>query len=496
MAMGVIVAVSACSSSGDKAGGHSPVSVKELHVLASRSTDEMKTFVDRVADVSAGRLTLVVDGNWEVQNPAAELHAIGAVEAGRVDLAIVPARAWHDAGVTAFDALIAPFAIENLALQEKVMESDLSDTMLRAVEPRGLAGIGILPGPIRRLAGVTRSFTDPGDFKDARIGYYPSAVEEAMLRELGATPMRFIGDGAPLEDLDGIIMNVTGVPQYSKAVRNVTANVSLFPRPNVVVANANAHLRLSATEREWLRTAAREAIAPMTSALRNTDEAAGVLCHQAQFRFVFATPESIAAVRAKVHPVETWLRENSFTAGYLDRIAQLHADVAPFPYPGETPACLAHPDAGGPTSKTAARNAFDGTYRMDAPANCDPAPENCGTWSLVFDRGRFAFTQEDGIACTWGYGTLTVSGNEIAWSITDGGGYAPHGTVNRPGERFVYAWNLYKERMTLALLPVGPAFVSNSRSALIFLDPWRRLSATGERSYLSSRCPPPREALP
>jgi hypothetical protein len=64
----------------------------------------------------------------------------------------------------------------------------------------------------------------------------------------------------------------------------------------------------------------------------------------------------------------------------------------------------------------------------------DVVPENYGMWTLVLDRGRFAVTQEDSQACTWGYGTFTIKGNRIEWLFANGGGIAPDNAINKPGE--------------------------------------------------------------
>ena len=73
---------------------------------------------------------------------------------------------------------------------------------------------------------------------------------------------------------------------------------------------------------------------------------------------------------------------------------------------------------------------LDGIYRLttsadelagiDAPGE---AAENWGTWTLVLDRGRFAFTREGGQACTWAYGALGLGqDNVMNWTVIDGGG--------------------------------------------------------------------------
>ena len=117
-------------------------------------------------------------------------------------------------------------------------------------------------------------------------------------------------------------------------------------------------------------------------------------------------------------------------------------------------------------------------------------PENYGAWTLVLDRGRFAVTQQDSQACTWGYGTFTIKGNRIEWLFTDGGGIAPTNSANKPGEDFTFGWSLYRGVLTLS--PVtGAISPSNFR-----VKPWARISTTPSARFLSKRCPPPAGALP
>ncbi len=122
-------------------------------------------------------------------------------------------------------------------------------------------------------------------------------------------------------------------------------------------------------------------------------------------------------------------------------------------------------------------------------AGAEAFPENWGHWIYVFDRGRFAITQENRDACTWGYGKFGVDGNRMSWTFTDGGGIAPSGAANRPGEFFVFDFSAYRD--TLTVTPVEGEISPNN-----FRDkPWRRLSDTPSRRYFSKRCPPPPAAL-
>ncbi|WP_460627696.1 TRAP transporter substrate-binding protein [Intrasporangium mesophilum] len=455
-------------------------------MLNTRSPEEIKPVVDRLAQLSGGKLTLDADGYWEGTDLSQETDAINAVRAGKADIAVVSARPWHDAGVTAFDALIAPFTIDSLALQQTVLSSDLPDAMLPAVEKLGLEGIGVLPGSIRFPVGITRAFTSLADFKDARIGHAPSFVEELTLLSLGADPVKFIGNGTSIKGLDGISIQVAGISQYSDSVNGVTANLPLYPRPIVIVASAQAYQKLSEQQRGWLRSAVRDSIGAATSGLRKeTRDTLATLCRNSWFRVYNATPEAVDALHDVVRPLVAALRDDAGTAGYLDRIAQLRAGVTP--YSDETPSCNGNAGSVGAQAARPARSAFDGTYRMDLPAGCDRAPENCGTFFFVFDRGRFAFTEENGPACTWAYGTFTVSGIRFEWLFTDGGGIAPSDTLNQPGEFFAYFWKRYKEQVTLTLLTPPDGWAP---------APWRRISPTPDASYLSKRCPPPEPGAP
>ena len=126
---------------------------------------------------------------------------------------------------------------------------------------------------------------------------------------------------------------------------------------------------------------------------------------------------------------------------------------------------------------------------LRAAGDPDPVPENYGAWTYVFDRGRFAFTQENEQACSWGYGTYEVKGSRIEWSFINGGGITPTGASNKPGEFFVFGWSIYRDLLTLTAVP-GRVSPDN-----FLLKPWQLTSATPSRSALNAHCPPPAAAL-
>ena len=135
---------------------------------------------------------------------------------------------------------------------------------------------------------------------------------------------------------------------------------------------------------------------------------------------------------------------------------------------------------------------FDGVYEMgtseaDAQKTDPNVPaENWGHYVFVFGRGRFAFTQDNNHqSCTWAYGTYTVTGSQVTWLFTDGGGFAPNHSANEPGEQFDFAWTRYRDTMTLSAVPGAVSPV------VLYLKPWHRLSSSPSGSSLNKRCLPP-----
>jgi hypothetical protein len=151
-----------------------------------------------------------------------------------------------------------------------------------------------------------------------------------------------------------------------------------------------------------------------------------------------------------------------------------------------------------PAAGAGARSALDGVYRFQAtPADLRAigvpeeqiVPENYGTTTFVFDRGRFAFTTKNSAACIWAYGRVVVTKNRVELRVTDGGGKAPTGSVNKPGEHFVYGWKFRNGRLTLSAV-AGQESPEPYRGT-----PMRRLTTAPARSYLDRNCRPPAKAL-
>jgi TRAP-type C4-dicarboxylate transport system substrate-binding protein len=479
-----------CSLGGsDRVGGERAEEPRVLTMLNPfTSPEELTGFADEVTRLSDGALRIRIVPAGHSTRPDFEAATIRDVRHGRADLAMAASRAWDEFGVRSLRALHAPLLIDSYPLQERVLTSELVDPMLAELRPLGLVGIGILPGAIRHPVGLRHRLAAPDDFRGLTMGVHPSSVADAVMRTLGARPVRLPAKIPTVEGLDGVEHLVGGI--YSDRLdidgSYLMTNVNLWPRPLVLVAGARTYSRLTAKQRRILRTAAANVVPKALTSARNAEaEASGNICRRGAATFDAATSSELGALRLAVEPVYRDLERDPGTRAAIGAIERYKARLA------EPPADLTSCEraAEPPASST---SAIDGVWRMDTnreAVDYDYFAENWGRWTYVFDRGSFAVTQENRDACTWGYGTFAVHGNRMSWTFTDGGGIAPTGAHNTPGEFFVFGFSAYRD--TLTVTPV-----KGEISPLTFrAKPWRRLATTPTRRFFSKRCPPPNTAL-
>jgi TRAP-type C4-dicarboxylate transport system substrate-binding protein len=486
----VMAVLAGCTGPGlDKAGGQQAGQPVVLTLASfNGETGELDGFTNEVQRLSGGTMRVDIRSGWRQGQVQFEKGLIADVRAGKADLGVVGSRAWDAVGVSSFRALDAPLLIGSYGLQDRVVRSPMIGQMLQGLGSLGLAGIGVLPGPLRKPLGITRPLLKPADYAGLRIGVQQSRVADATMRALGATPVWFAAAG-PVTRLDAIEQQISSIQnnRYDKAGRYLTANVSWWPRPLVLFANGKAWAGLTPAQRRVLREAVTGDLAAETNLVRGNERTdTAILCRRG-LRFLTASPAEVAALRRAVQPVYDQLERDPQTRRYIQQIEAMRQGISPEPAPG----CARTPPLAGKAGP------LDGVWRYtDTAADLraagvsqgDIVPENYGTFTMVIDRGRFAVTQEDQQACTWAFGTFTVKGNEFEQLFTDGGGIAPDNAANKPGEFFTFRWSLY--RGVLTLFPVKGAVSPTPPK------PWVRISTTPSARFLSRRCPPPTGALP
>jgi TRAP-type C4-dicarboxylate transport system substrate-binding protein len=480
-------------STANKAGGPARGKVTVLTLAdPDRGLLDLQEFVRASRSLSGNAIRIEIRSGWRTGEIDNDRGTLADVRAGRIDLAKIAVRSLDGLGLTDFQPLIMPLEIDSLRLERTVLAGSIPDRLLPSLRRLGVVGVALLPGAIRRPFGRFRPLVSPSAFRGQTIGIRPSLIAAATVRALGARPRGYVPGGLPTSfagaeldpaDIEGDRLDSPGT--------SLVRNIALWPRVLIVVANERVWRSLTPRQRSLLRLAGRQALAPAIARAGEWDrETTTTLCRRG-FTLVSASRHDRTAMRRAVQPVYEQLRSRPSEMALLSQISAMKRRVRATA--AEVASCSRLPAAPvvGPTQ-------LDGVYRVSTTANDlrragaqegDVISENYGTWIYVFDHGRFADTQESESACTWGYGTFTVKGHEMAWRFTDGGGNAPNGANNRPGEFFRFGWSRYRDHVTLSPIK-GSVSPVNFRA-----KPWQLISEKPSRRYFSKRCPPPAAAL-
>jgi TRAP-type C4-dicarboxylate transport system substrate-binding protein len=480
-----VVVLGGCGAQADKSGGEqAPPPPLVLKGLGSPDNEESREFVDQVTLMSNGTMTVQLQGAWHQDSITGEAESIEVVRSGAADLALVPARAWHDAGVTSFDALIAPMVLDSYALQDAALHDGMVCEMLAGVGRLGLTGIGILPGPLRHPSGISRDLLLPSDFQGAKIAISPGAVADRSLRALGATPVPSAFNGADISSFDGLEIQIAAVEgnEYDGPVASISGGVQLWTRPTVIVGNATRIADLTEEQRQILTAAAKQAVTGSTQAQQSSDAgAASALCVRAELTFLDSSGDQAQQFRQAFAPVLDWLSEDAQTRKFLQRIQQLRAGVVALDEP--IPHCAAQSSALSTTVAPVASTDLDGVYEMVTTVEesvarglpIDGGTEaNTGRYIWTFAGGKFLESQSNGPTQTWGDGTYVVDGDKLTMTYTNGGGSGP-GSLSHMHGGFVstWTWSLYHDQLTIAW--TDPTVPPTEYPANYTVKPWTRI---------------------
>ena len=328
--LAVALLVTACATSPGRGVGSQPPSVVLSFANGNHGNEAFEPFAEAVAAATGGTVTIDLDDAIHIGDPMYEHRIIDDVAAGTYDVAWVAPRPWHARGVTSFDALIAPFLVDSYALQDAVLDSDLEQEMLAGLEGTGLVGLGILPGPLRRIAMVGGDFRTPEDLRGKLVGTGDSEIAARTYEALGATT-RSMPSGGEIDGLDAVeaqLGAVAGnryhldVPQMS-----VTVDVALWPRSVVLFANKARFESLSAEQQTALRDVVSQLRASTTAAVEAEDATAlATLCADGA-DVVAAGDTARAALLTAVEPVYDELAKDGTTASMLQRIGEMKAAI-------------------------------------------------------------------------------------------------------------------------------------------------------------------------
>jgi len=283
-------------------------------------------FIDQVNILSNGEITIKPIWNAGKKTKAGfETGVIQSVKEGKADFGLAAARAWDTEDIKSFQALQAPFLIDNDALAEAVATSDIAAKMLDSLSPAGVVGLTLWPEDLRHPFStlIDKPILSPADFTGRKIRVPKSVASEKLVETLGGTPMLGEGgyDGAESGLRQG--RSLSGTP-------TATGNVTFFPKYQVLFANGAAFDKLSEAQRAVIREAAaatqKKAIAEHPSEV----EAGKTWCSDVG-AVMLASDEQLAAFEKAAQPVFDWIEQDPQNAELVAAIRDLKAKTPPSP---------------------------------------------------------------------------------------------------------------------------------------------------------------------
>ena len=432
-----VILASACSSGaglGNKAGPvDQPVVLRMADLNAGtdlRGTPEIQYFVQRVSDLSGGKMSVKVVYSVGGLAVNAEQQVVKDVAAGTFDLGFAGTGVFDTLGDPSFRALSAPMLIDSYPLENAVIRSSLPARMMAGLAKLDVTGLAVLGDEMRRPVGVRQPILSLADWRGITFGTYQSNTEEAAVRALGAKPGpgfatardQALASGA----LQGFDLNLVFYHQLSQehAAPYITANVDLWPRTVALFANSGRLAKLSASQRRLVTRAAADAAVHSTGLFQDEAPVVREIC-QSGGRLADASSADLQALRQRFAPVYASLEADPQTKAMIGQITAMKRSTPVGPALTIPAGCTGRaPGQQASGSTTTAK--LNGTYRwtMTAHDGTTTTPE---VNSEMKYPSTFTATLRDG---RW---TMRHSGAE---TMTDN----PGDTYSVQGDRIKFHW--------------------------------------------------------
>jgi TRAP-type C4-dicarboxylate transport system substrate-binding protein len=437
-------------------------------------------FVERVSALSEGNITIepVFDAG-EGGNLGFETGVNEKVKRGDLELGMTGARSWDLSGVSSLQALQAPFLIDSDALALAVAKSDISTRALDGMSSAGVAGLAMWPEDLRHLFSFPKcekDFRTPEGIAGSTILVLPSKVSRDVVAALGGVdyPEDERGEDADACRLHGMESGLRGqgLPVTTAVT---TGNVVLFPKYQVLVANADALSRLSDGQQAILRRAAEATQTDAFTRQPSEVKLAEAWCKGGGTVQLASVPQRAALVEAAAS-VRAALEQDPLARQLIADIValKLTVDAKPFGTPCEPPvaeATLAPVDTTGFNATAIPDGVYRANLTQDDLLALGASP-------------RFA-------SMNWGVKTWTFAGNAVSLDQGENGGPPCYGSYEIiPGKHLAfvtdrgecgidgyYLWRADGDGIRFLVIPVADWSVRDNQDNATFFEGrvWSRI---------------------
>ncbi|WP_406054275.1 TRAP transporter substrate-binding protein [Kribbella sp. NBC_00889] len=423
----------ACTSgpSGNKAGGDAgPVTLRigTADYLGRPSADAIQEFARQAKTRSGGRL--IIEPVWQAAGENADdwdQAVARMVKDGRLDLGVIPTRAWDTEGVTSLRALHAPFLVTSDALADQIVVADLADEMMAGLDKAGVTGLALLPESLRHPFGYGRALLSPKDYAGKTFRTPRSELGDATISALGAKP----SDAEDQVGVEAIQAGRVGgsdtafvLAESLQAPAIATGNVTFTTKVNSLVINSKVLSELAPTTKRVLKDAASATQRWVLDHRVTEAEAARVYCSGGGAIVAASDADLTALVRA-VQPVYDQLERDAATKRLLDRIRELKRTVRVSAQGVATP-CQARARATPPPA-TGNQSILNGVYRYEITqqelrglgvTNPRDLARNEGMFTWRLHDGRYIFDQAAPGETDHQEGKYAIAGNRVTFQLS------------------------------------------------------------------------------
>jgi TRAP-type C4-dicarboxylate transport system substrate-binding protein len=450
--------------------------------------DIVERFIAAVSELSQGRVSVVPKYDYPPGATAGDEATVDALVAGDFDMALVPARAWHSAGVTTLEPLQLPMLVESDAqANEVVSDTRLAASLLAGLDTIDVTGLGLYPEDVRRLVRLDGTPVDPSaDLTGMTVRAVTADTTWAVMRGLGAE----VVDVRDHEFDEGLASGRIAMMETSLALLRATAparsrpsvlgNVALYTKFDVLAIGNESLARLDEPTTAMLRDAATRVLSE-TQRERTPEETVAVDVCTFGVDIVLATKAQRDALQRRLQPMVEGLIADAGIAELVEQVRNVTSRAAA---PG-APAC-----AGSSTAEREVIDAADvrpepgalpdGIYRFAIDAETilaaypDFPPQKLDGYAAVvtveLDGGRHTVeaVQEDGIELGFD-GVYQVDADTITLTWPSGADFNVAMAIR-------WRWTLAADG-SLDFEPLGPADMGPAvdYTDLLTIPSWERI---------------------
>jgi len=398
-----LVAATGCHSQ-DRAGGTAGADTVVLSFAQPNSEpdDALTLWAEKVDEESNGTVKVEFENGYRAGEAEHEKDTVLDVAAGKVDAGWVGARVFDQMGVTSFQPLLAPMLVDSQSLQGEVFEAGIPAEMLEGLDAIDVHGIGVLPGPMRRVLSKGDPLTTPAAFQGLNVGSAYSAITEQTYAALGATttPMPSGADISGVDAMEAQMGSIDGNHYEEKGGTSVVGNFNLWPRPLVLFINQGMWAKLSKSQQRILTDSAAEVLPSALDAASEDDTGSTEAECTYGLAMPQATPAELADFRDAFQPVYDAIAEDSQNETWLAQIGDLKTQLGEGP-DAATCGSVASPSVGSDALP-------DGTYLSEREGEI-----GC----LDFEPTNFKLVLAGGVASTY-VDDSTTAGFELGAKAT------------------------------------------------------------------------------